>query len=124
MRESILSGLRKKFRPEFLNRVDDVICFHRLSKEECVKIADILIEKLKKQLKEKNILLTVSPAAIRALLDEGYNEEYGARPLKRTIQRELTDKISVEIIKGNLKSGDTLVVDWLGGELCFARRKY
>ena len=124
MRESILSGLRKKFRPEFLNRVDDVICFHRLTKEECVQIAEILIGKLKKQLKEKNILLTVSPAATRALLDEGYNEEYGARPLKRTVQKELADKISVEIIKGHLKSGDTLVVDYLGGELCFAKRSF
>ena len=89
-----------------------------------MQIAEILIGKLKKQLKEKNILLTVSPAATRALLDEGYNEEYGARPLKRTVQKELADKISVEIIKGHLKSGDTLVVDYLGGELCFAKRSF
>ena len=106
---------------EFLNRVDDVICFHRLGKEECMKIADILIDKLKKRLEEKNILLTVAPSAKRALLDEGYSEEYGARPLKRAVQRELADKISIEILKGSLKEGDSVTVESLGGDFCFVK---
>ncbi len=124
MKDSILSGLRKKFRPEFLNRIDDVICFHHLTKEECLRISDILIDKLKKQLKEKNIALTVSSSAKRALLDEGYNEEFGARPLKRAVQKELEDKISMEIIKGNLKEGDSVVVEYLGGEFCYLKNKF
>ena len=85
---------------------------------------ELLIDKLKKRLNEKNILLTVTSSAKRALLDEGYNEEYGARPLKRVVQKEIEDKISVEIIKGNLKDGDSVTVDSLGGELCFLKNKF
>ncbi len=125
MKENILSGLRRKFKPEFLNRVDDVICFHYLSREECLQIADILIDKLKKQLKQKDIMLTVSSAAKKAILAEGYSEEYGARPLRRTVQKVLSDRISAEIIKGALKEGEGVTVDYIGGEYCFVKdRRY
>ena len=112
MRENILSGLRKKFKPEFLNRVDDIICFHRLTKEECKKIAEIQINKLKAKLKEKNISFTVSPAAMDAVLAEGYSEEYGARSLKRTVEKELSDKISTALITGELCENSNVTVGY------------
>lgn len=121
MRENILDGLRKKFRPEFLNRVDDIICFHRLSREDCAAIADILISKLVVQLRKKNITLRVMPSAKNALIDEGYSEEYGARPLRRTVQTELADRISTEIIQGNLREGDYIAVEHDGRNYRFIR---
>ncbi|MBP5308143.1 MAG: ATP-dependent Clp protease ATP-binding subunit, partial [Clostridia bacterium] len=121
MKQSILSGLSRRFRPEFLNRVDDVICFHRLNKEECMQIAEILLEKVRKRLEKLNISLLVTPSAKRAVLDLGYNEEYGARPLKRTVEKEISDGISVEIIKGRLREGDAVTVDYINGEFCFEK---
>ncbi len=121
MRENILNGLRKKFRPEFLNRVGDIICFHHLSKEDCTKIAGLEVNKLKRRLKEKNILLNVSPQAMNALIESGYSEEYGARQLKRTIERELADKISTGIITGELAEGNRVTVDYSGGEFRFIK---
>ena len=123
MKESILSGLRKRFRPEFLNRVDDVICFHRLTREECAEIADILLSKVEKRLANLNISLYVTPSAKKAILDLGYNEEYGARPLKRTVEREISDRISAEIIKGYLREGDGVTADYISGEFCFVKSK-
>ncbi|MBO7377356.1 MAG: ATP-dependent Clp protease ATP-binding subunit [Clostridia bacterium] len=123
MRENILEGLRKKFRPEFLNRVDDVICFHRLTKEECYKIADILLGKISERLAGMKIGLQINSAAKKAVLDKGYNEEYGARPLKRTVEKEIADKISTEIIRGNLKEGDTVVVDYMNDEFVFFKTR-
>ncbi|MDY2851330.1 MAG: ATP-dependent Clp protease ATP-binding subunit [Candidatus Borkfalkiaceae bacterium] len=124
MRENILSGLRKKFKPEFLNRVDDIICFHRLTKEECKKIAEIQINKLKAKLKEKNISLTVSPAAMDAVLAEGYSEEYGARSLKRTVEKELSDKISTALITGELCENSNVTVGYADGQFRFVKSRY
>ncbi len=121
MKESITSALRERFRPEFLNRIDDVICFHSLSREECGKIADILVRKLAARLAEKKIYFQMTPAAVQALIDQGYSDEYGARPLRRVIQKEFEDKISLEIIRGNLREGEGVSVDFRGGEYRFSK---
>ena len=124
MKENILSGLRKKFRPEFLNRVDDIICFHHLTREECKKIAEIQINKLKARLSEKNILLTVSPSAMDAILGEGYSEEYGARSLKRTVDKQLSDRISTAIITGELSENQNVTVGYADGQFRFMKTRY
>ena len=123
LKESVLSAMKKKFRPEFLNRIDDVICFHRLTKEECLTIAEILISKLQKKLEAKGMGLKVTQAAKKAITDLGYNEENGARPLKRTINHEITDRISTEIISGKIKTGDVIVVDNVSGTFYFSTSK-
>ena len=103
--------------------MDDVICFHRLTKEECYKIADILLGKISERLAGMKIGLQINSAAKKAVLDKGYNEEYGARPLKRTVEKEIADKISTEIIRGNLREGDTVVVDYMNDEFVFFKTR-
>ncbi len=101
----VFKALKKHFRPEFLNRVDEIVPFRKLTKEECGKIVRLLLAGLEKRLKEMNVALTVDASAERAILERGYDPEYGARPLKRTIQREVEDMLSNAIITGRLKSG-------------------
>ncbi len=119
MKENIQEALKQKFRPEFLNRLDETIIFHKLSKEDAARICDKIIGGLQKQLKEREINIKVSNRARNRLVDEGYSEEYGARPLKRTVRRLIEDRISEEILKGNLPVGGTVIVDEENGELTF-----
>jgi len=123
MKERIYDALRKKFRPEFLNRIDDVIIFQKLTKEECGKIAEILLESLKKRLKEQGINMVVAASAEDKLLSEGYNETYGARPLKREIQRRIEDMLSEAIITGNLKRGDNITVYAEDGKIKYVKKE-
>ena len=119
MRESIDEALRAHFRPEFLNRLDDVIVFHKLTRDDAAKICDKILDGLNKRLKERGITLKVSMRAKSKLLDEGYNEEYGARPLKRCVQRLVEDRLSEELLAGNIGTGGTVVVDEEDGKLTF-----
>ncbi len=105
-KEKMLVALRKQFKPEFLNRVDDIIVFTHLSKEECGEITKILCDKLVERLKAQNIWLTIDSSATDFILQKGYDQEYGARPLRRTVQNLIEDAISEEIIAGNIKNGD------------------
>ncbi len=108
-REMIYEALRRKFSPEFLNRLDDIIVFKKLSREDCGKIAEILVEKLKRRLKEsKGIELRVLASALDKIIDFGYDEEYGARPLRRAIQKYFENMLSEEIISGRIKGGDVV----------------
>ena len=105
----IYEALRRKFSPEFLNRLDDIIVFKKLSREDCGKIAEILVEKLKRRLKEsKEIELRVLASALDKIIDFGYDEEYGARPLRRAIQKYFENMLSEEIISGRIKGGDVV----------------
>ncbi len=106
----VFQALKKHFRPEFLNRIDDVIPFRKLTKEECGKIVKLLLNGLKKRLESMNVTLTVDVTAENVILEKGYNPEYGARPLKRTISREVEDMLSNAIITGELQSGDSIVI--------------
>ena len=110
LRDRIYEALKKKFSPEFLNRLDDIIVFKSLSRDDCGKIADILLSKLKKRLLENDITLRIAASATDLIISEGYDETYGARPLRRAIQRKIEDMLSEEIISGRITRGDTITV--------------
>ena len=117
MKENIGKALKEKFRPEFLNRLDDVIVFHRLTESEVATIGGKIISSLRKRLYEqREILLTVTERAKHELVKEGYDSQYGARPLKRVIRKRIEDRLSEEILLGRIKSGQKVVVDFVGGE--------
>ena len=111
MRENIMDALREQFKPEFLNRLDDIIIFRKLTREEQGKICEKIIEGLSEKLKVKNITLNITRAAMDKLLEEGYSEEYGARPMKRVVQKRIEDRLSDEILSGNVRPGELVTVD-------------
>ena len=121
LKDRIFEALKKKFSPEFLNRLDDIVVFRSLSKEDCSKIADILLEKLKKRLLERDIKLTVAASASDVIINEGYDEIYGARPLKRAIQRRIENMLSDEIISGRICNGDSITVFADEGRICYKK---
>lgn len=120
MKENVTKALKEKFRPEFLNRMDDIIVFHRLSMDECAKIGGKIISSLAKRLLEqRGIVLDVTEDALKALVDEGYDAEFGARPLKRVIQRRIEDRLSEEILLGRVENGQRVTVDYRMGAFQF-----
>ena len=120
MKENIMKSLKEKFRPEFLNRMDDVIVFHRLSKRDCAQIGGKIIQSLAKRLQEqRGIILTVKNEALMGLVEEGYDAQYGARPLKRMIQRRIEDRISEEILMGRVHNGQRVTIDYQNGSFVF-----
>jgi ATP-dependent Clp protease ATP-binding subunit ClpC len=117
MKEKLLGELKKTFRPEFLNRVDGVVVFHSLTKEHIRKIVDLMLAQVSKQLEEKQIKLEVTDAAKDLLGEKGYDEVFGARPLRRVIQDMVEDKLSESFLRGKFQPGDTAVVDVEEGEI-------
>jgi ATP-dependent Clp protease ATP-binding subunit ClpB len=113
--------LRNHFRPEFLNRVDDIIVFRQLSRDDLVRIVDLQLQRLQRTLAERHITLEVSPEAKALIAAEGYDPVYGARPLKRVIQRLLQNPIALELLEGNFHEGDTVRVERDGDALRFER---
>ena len=111
MKDNLLNEMKKTFRPEFLNRVDGVVVFHSLSKEQIRQIVDLMLTSVTQQLKEKDIALEVTDAAKDFLGEKGYDEVYGARPLRRAIQDMVEDKLSEDLLRGNFQSGDSVIVD-------------
>jgi len=111
MKDKLLGEVKKAFKPEFLNRIDSVIVFHPLNKEQIREIVDLMLTTVTKQLSEKEIKLRVSDDAKDFLGKKGYDEIYGARPLRRVIQDLLEDRISEDILRGNFKAGDIICVD-------------
>jgi len=118
----VMEALRGHFRPEFLNRVDEIIIFDRLSDEEISEIVGFQVNRLAKRLAGQNIVLDVSPAARVLVAKEGYDPVYGARPLKRVIQREILDPLSMEILQGRFKEGDHIEVGEKSGRITFEKR--
>ncbi|RUM43578.1 MAG: ATP-dependent Clp protease ATP-binding subunit, partial [Desulfurobacterium sp.] len=112
IKENLMKELKLRFRPEFLNRIDEIIIFHPLSEEEIKKIVDLLIDKLNKRLEDRGIKVVLSEEAKSELAKRGYVPEFGARPLRRTIQREIETPLSVKILEGSVKEGDTVKVDY------------
>ncbi|MFC3225635.1 ATP-dependent chaperone ClpB [Marinibaculum pumilum] len=110
VREQVMEVVRASFRPEFLNRLDDMILFHRLGRSEMGGIVAIQLQRLAALLKDRKIELDVQPAAVDWLADAGYDPAYGARPLKRVIQRQLQDPLAVKILEGAVNDGDTVTV--------------
>lgn len=117
MQSRIDSELKKFFRPEFLNRIDETIVFKALDKEQLKAIAKIMSNNLRKRLEERNIRLSISPSAYDDLVKDGYNPEYGARPMRRTIQREIEDPVSELLLMNNITEGDTIKVGSKKGKL-------
>ncbi len=117
MKENLLGELKKRFKPEFLNRVDDQVVFRSLDKEQIRAIVDLMLANVSKQLIEKGISLKVTDAAKDFLGEKGYNEEYGARPLRRVIQNTIEDRLSEDLLSSKFQAGDTIVVDLKGEEV-------
>ena len=120
-RRQVLDALRQHFRPEFLNRIDEIIIFHTLSREDIRKIIDIQLARLAKRLEDRKIRLELTDRARDLIIDEGYDPAFGARPLKRTIQRRLLDPLALRVLEGTFGEGDTIKVDAPAGEIVFAR---
>jgi ATP-dependent Clp protease ATP-binding subunit ClpC len=117
MKEKLLGEMKKSFRPEFLNRIDGVVVFHPLTKEQIRQIVDLMLVSVDKQLAEKGIKLEVTEAAKDFLGNKGYDEVFGARPLRRVIQDTVEDKLSEDLLRGKFRSGDTVIVDLEGEEI-------
>jgi ATP-dependent Clp protease ATP-binding subunit ClpB len=111
IREKIMDILKSKFRPEFLNRIDEIIIFNRLKKEDILKILDIQIGYLQKRLIDKKIKIELTDGAKNYLANKGYDENFGARPLKRLIQKEIENPLALKIISGEFKENDTIIID-------------
>jgi ATP-dependent Clp protease ATP-binding subunit ClpA len=111
VRKRLLDALRQTFRPEFLNRVDDIIVFNTLSKEHLAVIIDLQLRRLENQLADRGIRLQVTPAAKEVLMTDGYDPAYGARPMRRSIQRLIQDPLSLRLLAGEYLAGETVVVD-------------
>ncbi|MEW6481596.1 MAG: ATP-dependent Clp protease ATP-binding subunit [bacterium] len=119
MKNKVMAEVKKVFNPEFLNRIDETIVFHSLSKDDVRKIVCLMIDKLNKQLSEQNITLSLNDDVITFLIEKGYDESYGARPLRRTIQKEIEDVLSEEILKGKFKKGGKISVSLKEGKIVF-----
>ena len=126
MKSKVHEELKQHFKPEFLNRVDDVVVFPQLSQDEIVQIVDLMVAKLAVRLAEKDMTIELTDGAKKLLAEKGYDPVLGARPLRRTIQRDIEDVLSEKILFGQVHVGDTIVVDAEGegllGELTFNRR--
>ncbi len=123
MGDRVMEALKLHFKPEFLNRVDDIIIFHRLTKEQLRQIVVIQTARLGKLLEEHQIHLELTDAARDFLAEEGYDPVYGARPLRRAIQRHLQDKLAPMLLSGDFKEGDTIAVDGDAAGLTFAKKE-
>jgi ATP-dependent Clp protease ATP-binding subunit ClpC len=116
MKEKVNQALKAHFRPEFLNRIDDTIVFHELTRPEVIAVADLLISRLREQLGAQGLGLELSAKAQEYLADKGYDPELGARPLRRAIQQYVEDALSEKILFKEFHAGQTIVVDAAEGE--------
>ncbi|PYI43114.1 MAG: ATP-dependent chaperone ClpB [Verrucomicrobia bacterium] len=121
-RRLVMDALRAHFRPEFLNRVDEIIIFDRLTEDDLKKIVEIQLRRLSKRLEQQKITLKLSDSAKELLAREGYDPVYGARPLRRTIQREILDPLSIDILEGKVREGQTVYVNAKDGALEFQEK--
>jgi ATP-dependent Clp protease ATP-binding subunit ClpB len=121
-RREVLEALRAHFRPEFLNRIDEIIFFHALTREHLKRIIDIQIGALVKRLEERKIRVQLTDPAKELLIEEGFDPTYGARPLKRAIQRRVLDPLALRVLEGEFGEGDTVVVSASGDQLTFEKR--
>jgi ATP-dependent Clp protease ATP-binding subunit ClpB len=122
VRDQVMGVVRGHFRPEFLNRLDEIILFHRLKREHMGSIVDIQVGRLLKLLSERKINVVISDAARNWLADKGYDPAYGARPLKRVVQKNLQDPLAEELLAGRVNDGDTVDLDAVNGVLTFNGR--
>jgi ATP-dependent Clp protease ATP-binding subunit ClpB len=120
MREAVQEALKVRFLPEFLNRVDDIVIFHPLKREEIRKIVGLQLQDLSRRLEENGLMLSVSESVIDQIASAGYDPTYGARPLKRVIQREIQNPLATALLKSSYEEGSTIYVDYDGSEFTFS----
>ena len=118
-REKIMLLLRQTFRPEFLNRIDEIIIFNNLGKKELEKIVDLQIGRIKERLKKQGIELTITKEAKKLLAKEGFDPDFGARPLKRVIQRKILDEIALLLVERKIKEGDKIKIEAKNNQIVF-----
>jgi len=123
MKRNVMGELKHTFRPEFLNRVDDIIVFHMLDKSHIIDIVKLMINDLTKRLEKNNIHMEISDAVVEFISQNGFDRTYGARPLRRTIQNHIEDKLSEGILDGTFKFGDSVFVDVDDNTLIFKKNK-
>ena len=122
-REQVEESLTQTFPPEFLNRIDDVVIFHRLTKADLGKIVEIQVANLAGRVRERGIQIELTEGARELLGNLGFDPTYGARPLKRVIQKQLVDKLALRLLEGEFAEGDTVEVDAKEGQLVFSKAK-
>ncbi len=122
LKDTVNEEMKKAFRPEFLNRIDDIVVFSHLSKEEIRQIAELMMKDLFKRLEERDLKMEVTDAVKDFLSTDGYSEAYGARPLRRLIQRKVEDTLAEEILTNAYQPGDTIVLDYKDGKLAFSKK--
>ena len=126
MRKLVLEALHSHFRPEFLNRIDEIVIFHSLQREQLLEIVKLQIQRVRAMLADRKMDIELTDAALERIAEEGYDPAFGARPLKRAIQRELVDKLALKLLEGEFKDGDIILVDAdrsVGGEGLVFRKK-
>ncbi|WP_244834326.1 ATP-dependent Clp protease ATP-binding subunit [Clostridium sp. BJN0001] len=121
MKENVIGELKKKFKPEFINRIDDTIVFHKLTSDNMTKIVELMLSSVKERLKKRNIYLNFKDDSKKFLLNKGIDLDYGARPLRRIIIKEVEDRLSEEILEGNIRLGDNVNVTESDSKLVFEK---
>jgi ATP-dependent Clp protease ATP-binding subunit ClpC len=121
MKDKVMSELKKSFRPEFLNRIDEIIVFHSLDEEHIAQIVSLMADDLRKRLKEQEVDFVLTDSAKKFLAKEGFDPAFGARPLRRAIQKHIEDRLSEELLRGAIHKGDSLTIDEKDGELTVER---
>ncbi|MEA2086055.1 MAG: AAA family ATPase, partial [Chloroflexota bacterium] len=119
MKEKVLAEVKKTFRPEFINRIDEIIVFHQLTEEQLRSIVDLMVNDLKARLAERKLEVELTPEAKSWLANTGYDPVYGARPLRRAIERYVENPLATRLLKGEFKPGDTVTIDLEDGSLTF-----
>jgi len=122
IRQRVMSEVKELFRPEFLNRLDDIIVFQPLAEKEVEAIADLMIKELEERLAEREIHIQITPDAKKILIEKGFDAKYGARPLRRTIERLVENPISDKILEGEFTKGDLIVIRARDGQLKLERK--
>jgi ATP-dependent Clp protease ATP-binding subunit ClpB len=121
-KSEVMDALKMTLRPEFLNRIDEVVVFHPLQKDQMAQILTILMEDIRDMLKKQELTIEVTEEAAKLLVERGFDPQFGARPLKRVIQREVVNELSKHLLAGNYHKSDTIVVDADGAGLIFGRK--
>ena len=119
MRDKILDETKRVFKPEFLNRLDEIIVFHSLGKPELLRIVDLEVDKVLRRIKAKEVHIELKQSAKEFLIDKGYDPQYGARPMRRAVERFLEDPLAEELLRGHVKPGDRVEVIAGEGKLSF-----
>ncbi len=121
IKQEVIRLLQQQLKPEFLNRIDEIIVFHSLTREHILKIIDLQLAKVQKQIAERNLSVELTPAAKEHLAAAGYDATFGARPLKRLIQREILDRLAYKILENEFQPDDKIIVDVINGQIAFTR---